>query len=320
MFFALSGFLVMGSAFRTKKVLPFLGLRIIRIVPALSVEVVLSAIVLGAIYTSLPLHDYFSSSGFYSYFLNIFGVVHYTLPGVFENNISQVVNGNLWTLPAEFYSYAITAFLILSGVMFNRKLFTIIFITATLPLIAINYATGFGETRIGLDGNVSVYYFFMGVFFYLWKDKIVYNKYLFFASLLLSYFLMMSNHAVFIYPIFLTYITIFIGLSPLPQPKLLKSGDYSYGIYLYGYPISQALVSSLPMIKESLFGLLALAIIFTGIFSVFSWHVIEKRFLHLKKYLSPRSAEISAALHPTALKGTEVREEAIPQTLRGSVP
>ncbi|GLS61359.1 hypothetical protein GCM10007887_40660 [Methylobacterium haplocladii] len=74
------------------------------------------------------------------------------------------------------------------------------------------------------------------------------------------------------------------------------------------------------MIKESLFGLLALAIIFTGIFSVFSWHVIEKRFLHLKKYLSPRSAEISAALHPTALKGTEVREEAIPQTLRGSVP
>ena len=41
MFFALSGFLVTGSAFRTRRVLPFLGLRFFRIFPALVVEVTL---------------------------------------------------------------------------------------------------------------------------------------------------------------------------------------------------------------------------------------------------------------------------------------
>src|ERR1700761_2580168 len=45
MFFALSGFLVAGSAFRTQRIGSFLGLRLLRIFPALCVEVLLSAVV-----------------------------------------------------------------------------------------------------------------------------------------------------------------------------------------------------------------------------------------------------------------------------------
>jgi peptidoglycan/LPS O-acetylase OafA/YrhL len=47
MFFALSGFLVTGSAFRVRVTSTFLAFRALRIFPALSVEVALSALILG---------------------------------------------------------------------------------------------------------------------------------------------------------------------------------------------------------------------------------------------------------------------------------
>ena len=121
MFFALSGFLVTGSALRTKRLLPFLGLRVLRLLPALFVEVTLSAIVLGGIFTTLPLLTYYTSEGFLTYFLNILGDVHFYLPGVFEKTSqSSVVNGNLWTLPWELYCYILLSVIILST-MLNRR-------------------------------------------------------------------------------------------------------------------------------------------------------------------------------------------------------
>src|SRR5271170_1656034 len=77
MFFALSGFLVAGSLERSRTVVTFLGLRVVRIVPALMVEVVLSALVLGPLVTTDDLRTYASNPAFYTYFLNIVGDIHY---------------------------------------------------------------------------------------------------------------------------------------------------------------------------------------------------------------------------------------------------
>ncbi len=68
MFFCLSGFLVAGSLARTKTLISFIGFRVLRIVPALCVEVTLSALVLGTIFTTLPAREYFSSIEFFKYF------------------------------------------------------------------------------------------------------------------------------------------------------------------------------------------------------------------------------------------------------------
>jgi peptidoglycan/LPS O-acetylase OafA/YrhL len=67
----------------------------------------------------------------------------------------------------------------------------------------------------------------------------------------------------------------------VPMPSFLKKGDYSYGIYLYGFPIQQALVAEFHWIREwyilfPISGILAL------IFAVISWHFIERPFLQLK--------------------------------------
>ncbi len=102
MFFCLSGFLVAGSLLRSKTLISFLGLRVIRIYPALAVEVLISAIILGPIFTSFGLYAYFSDPVFWRYLLNVTGHIHYILPGVFESNpFPETVNAQLWTVPWE---------------------------------------------------------------------------------------------------------------------------------------------------------------------------------------------------------------------------
>jgi peptidoglycan/LPS O-acetylase OafA/YrhL len=87
MFFVLSGFLVAGSGMRlsTKN---FVLNRAARIVPALFADIVFAALLIGPLVTTLPANLYFTGPTFFTYFLNIAGWVHYSLPGVFAGNPS----------------------------------------------------------------------------------------------------------------------------------------------------------------------------------------------------------------------------------------
>ena len=106
MFFALSGFLVAGSLERCRTLISFAGLRIMRIFPALVVEVLLSAFVLGPLLTRASPAEYVGDVQFRHYLLNILGLVHYTLPGLFvDNPLPRIVNGQLWTVPYELVCY-----------------------------------------------------------------------------------------------------------------------------------------------------------------------------------------------------------------------
>ena len=100
-FFAVSGFLVMGSAVRTGSLSTFLSFRALRILPALSTEVAIGAILIGGIWTTLPAREYFLDPGFWRYFRNIVGNIIFYLPGVFKSNPTEIVNGSLWTIPPE---------------------------------------------------------------------------------------------------------------------------------------------------------------------------------------------------------------------------
>jgi peptidoglycan/LPS O-acetylase OafA/YrhL len=88
--------------------------------PALTVEVLLSALVLGPVLTTASLENYFLSADFRLYFLNILGDIHYHLPGVFLSNPVTVVNGQLWTVPWELVCYIVLAALAVTGV-FRRR-------------------------------------------------------------------------------------------------------------------------------------------------------------------------------------------------------
>ncbi len=307
MFFALSGFLVTGSALRTRRLVPFLGLRVLRLLPALFVEVTLSAIILGSIFTKLPLAQYYDSPVFWSYFLNIIGDIHFLLPGVFTDNNTDIVNSNLATLPWELQCYIVMSIMIVTGVVFRRNVLAVLFGAATIALIYASLADGYQVVPAQIGGPTMVYYFVAGVLMFLWRDKFVFHEGFFLVAAAVCYVLMMSPRTVFIYPILLTYITVFIGLFPFPRFSLVKSGDYSYGIYLYGFPVTQAIFAASLLLGVSLQGKLAvlapLAVVATAAFAALSWHGVEKHCLKLKRYISPKSSKIAAELHPSVASG-----------------
>lgn len=290
MFFCLSGFLVTGSAVRTRSMPLFLTYRGLRIFPALAVEVTLSAILLGPLLTSLPLREYFTDRQFFEYFGNIVSIIRYTLPGVFENNpVPHIVNISLWTLRPEFYCYLVMAGLMFTSIVYNRTWYTWLFVIATVFLATLNVIEGFGNPTTTFPWHVILYYFFVGIAFFHWKDHIPLHFSLFGIAALLSYFLLPMNGMTYIAALPLTYCIVYLGMLKVPRIPLLQNGDYSYGIYLFHFPIQQTLVHLFPSLREW-YLLLPTAAILTMLFAAGSWHWIEKPTLTLKKRFFPAPA------------------------------
>lgn len=284
MFFALSGFLVAGSLERCPTLVSFFGLRILRIVPALSVEVLLSAMIFGPILSSLDLATYFTSPDFYSYFLNITGDIHYHLPGVFANNpIPRNVNEQLWTVPFELECYIALGGLAVVGIMGKRRL--------TLAIVCIGQALWAwqawkrGEVGVGgANGPILVLCFLVGILFFQYRDKIRLGKPLFVLSIVLCVGLGLLPHGTYYLPIPATYLTVYLGLLNPPRMKYLLSGDYSYGLYLYGFPVQQAFASLGPWAHHWYLNLIVcLSLAF--LIACFSWHIVEKPALSLRRHL-----------------------------------
>lgn len=287
MFFALSGFLVTGSAVRTRSVRVFLTYRGLRIFPALAVEVALCALLLGPIVTAVPLSEYFTDKHFFAYFGNIVGMVRMTLPGVFlDNPHPNVVNGSLWTLQPEFYCYLFMAALMLTSLVFSRLWFTLGFVAATVVLTALNLMYGYGKPGDLFPPNVILYYFFVGIAFFHWKDRILLHPALFGACALLAFFTLPAQGFSYLAALPATYCTVYIGMQAIPRIPLLQAGDYSYGIYLFNFPIQQSLVHAFPSLRDW-WMLLAAAMPLTILFAALSWHWIEKPSLALKKRFLP---------------------------------
>jgi peptidoglycan/LPS O-acetylase OafA/YrhL len=98
MFFAMSGFLISKSWTDQPAVFPFAVKRALRLIPGLAVAVVLTALVLGPLVTTLSPSGYFTSLTTYVYTIRSAFLVTFagTLPGVFTDNVyPNAVNGSL---------------------------------------------------------------------------------------------------------------------------------------------------------------------------------------------------------------------------------
>ncbi len=236
MFFALSGFLVAGSLERSNTLVMFFGLRIIRIIPALAVEVVLSALLLGPLLGTVSLYEYFTDAQFRLYFLNIVGDIHYHLPGLFLSNYTAVVNGQLWTIPWELACYVVLAGLAITGI-FQRRHWLILSL-AILYLIQIALEIIITDRNPGMmGGSALVMSFVSGLIIYRYRDNIPWSAYLCLMMAVISFVLYKVPYGLRFAPLPVAYVTIYLGLLNLPRDRIVLSGDYSYGLYLYGFPI-----------------------------------------------------------------------------------
>ncbi|MER9668223.1 acyltransferase [Mesorhizobium sp. M0203] len=273
-FFALSGFLVAGSLERNT-VPAFLTLRFIRIVPALCVEVLISALFLGTFLTSLSLRDYFSHPEFWRYLANIVGWVHRDLPGVFENRFPpNHVNGSLWTVPFELDCYIAIAALGIAGLAKRPIFFTS---AAIVAMLAFSAKAAFTSSFI-FGGGVLVLSFLFGVAIYLVRNTLPFSLPLFVLSFALSLVFLYFAATFYLATPFVAYSTAYIGLLNPRRTLLVRGADYSYGIYLYGYPFQQAAFQLLP---GGTFWLLNIvyAVLSSGAAAYLSWTFVEKRVL-----------------------------------------
>lgn len=321
MFFALSGFLVTASANRLA-LDKFLLSRGLRIVPALAVDTVVCALVIGPLVTTATLDDYFFNRTFLTYFLNMVGWVHYSLPGVFENLPVARVNGSLWTVPFELACYAIISLMMVTGLIRTKYVIPsciVAYIVVSSLFSHLSVLEQIGHPIVRRIASVAfieheaqaVTAFLCGIVAYQHRYAIPHSRALVVACLLVGAALAFGLNGsqgnlpgmrIVILPV-LTYVTVFTGCTRMWLPPFFRTGDYSYGIYLYHQPFLQIAVLLFPAIAfhshaGALFVFLA-ALPFILMTAVLSWHVVEKPTLALRKVIfAPKQK--SAARSPAA--------------------
>jgi len=283
MFFGLGGFLVAGSLDRTKSLVTYLGLRVLRIFPALWADILFSALVLGPLLTTLPLGQYFSAHEFHTYFLNLVGEIHYFLPGVFEQNPDPMVNGQLWTVPWDLGSYLALSVFVLFGLYRRKRNIVVLAVVAQVASVVgyLGAIVFFHHYFIPLRVTV-VPCFITGVAFHVYRDLIRWNGALFGLSLFVLAVTPLIDARLILFEVVpMLYVTVYLGLFDPPRTWIISSGDYSYGIFLYHRQLQQALWLLVPFAR-SWYGNLALSLPASFVLAFLSWHLIEKAALKQK--------------------------------------
>lgn len=313
-FFVTSGFLVTGAALSRRDALFFLKSRALRIFPGLFVALGLTVFVLGPLVTTLSPGDYLRDAQIFRFLLSNATLVAtdvQALPGVFEHNpFSSVVNDPLWSLEWEMAMYwALFLFTLpyvvssryrMAGIEALRFVFPLIFLSA-LGILLFKFARDNlhnpGPLMI-VDVRFRVIaMFFGGASFWLWRERISFaGRYGLALTLFLVVAVLVSPRLfVPVYYVTITWLTLI--LAHLNSPMLSKVnniGDYSYGIYIYSFPVQQTVAILWAGIGA--FEMFGLSILGTVPLAVLSWHVIEKRALALKNARLSRVREPSAQL------------------------
>lgn len=282
-FFSISGYLVAQSWDRDPDFWRFLLRRVLRIFPGLSICIILSVSVLGPLLTDLSLTEYFSHPATFGYLSNIFLYVTYYLPGVFESNrVANAVNGSLWSLPAEFAMYILLCTL---GLLKFKKIhYWILFVI--FAYLSIRWLPHAKEQLVFYRTDLrevvsSGVYFWIGCVFYVSNLK----KYFSLSNALIVFVLLLCTTrwpTLFqVYGFFaIPFLVLSFGLSSHHYLVKLTRFDFSYGVYIYAFPVQQTLVKLWP--DMSLVSHLLIASAASTILAAFSWYFIEKPSLKFK--------------------------------------
>lgn len=264
-FFVISGYLVSGSLARSATLGDYIKKRLLRIAPGLVAALLVTALILGASVSTLPLGDYLLSPQVWLYVAKnaLLYPVDYALPGVFAANpFPAVVNGSLWTLRLEF-----TGYLALVGLaacrLLRPKIITSLTLLAAVGIVALRlvWPPEDGWLRLADVAVLNGFLFLSGVWLHLHGKEPPRQ------ALAVGIVLLATPLWMFGLP------AVVRGLGSLSAPKL--PADLSYGLYIYAFPLQQILAAN---------GALSLwtSLAATLPFAAASWFLIEKPALRFK--------------------------------------
>jgi peptidoglycan/LPS O-acetylase OafA/YrhL len=309
-FFGISGYLIAASA-EHNTVGRYLWQRVLRIFPAFWLCLLVTAFLFGLLawfhenpncgvscYVHAPLGplDYLRQNFWLR--INQQSIANTLKPVPF----GPAWNGSLWSLFYEFICYLLLALLAVSRVLRHRR------------LVAVLAAAAWGVELIftwnmSLNAQVNIFnatdatrlfqlvpIFLFGTLLYLYRDKVPDSFWLAAASTVLvalsfvipldgrdrEFGLTLTN----VFAPALAYLMIWLGIH-LPLYKVGSRNDYSYGIYIYGYPVTQ-LLAVWGVYRWGVVGFTTTVVVLTALFAVGSWWLIEKNALRLKKIRVPR--------------------------------
>jgi len=290
-FFVVSGYLVAQSWLRDPHPGRFLRRRLLRIMPGLVAVVALTAFVLGPMITNLPASAYFADQRTWLYLTNLAFYPADELPGVFTaNSAPNEVNGSLWSLAPELSMYLLlpavaVVSLTLTGAyrlfILAALLVTMVALLVVLPAPELRQWLIYG-TRVWAWFSVAPFFLVGACFAFCGWDRFL-NRWI--ASGLLLLLVLMPTLPLLTELLLiaaLPYIVLAFGTAPAPLGgALTRRGDFSYGLYLYAFPIQQALVTTVGTPGGAL-GNFAITAVLAGGCAALSWHMIEKPALRAK--------------------------------------
>jgi peptidoglycan/LPS O-acetylase OafA/YrhL len=283
-FFAISGFLVTPSLLRDGGLVNYAVSRAVRIFPGLIVNVVLSMLVLGPIFTIYSMEAYFTNPQLYLYTKNILTLMVNYLPGVVSGDGNPVViNGALWTLHFEVLCYIALALASAFALLKHRDRFLALWCVSYAIYLAFSVNPAIASA---LPGRLSVFvslfvYFGSGVVLYLYRELVPFSLILACAALGLLLTALPLGAGAVVMPICLPYIMMFCGLSFLPGKGLFRH-DVSYGVYLIHVPVLVSFGFILPNLRIWWIGALIVFLV-TLLLAYASWIFVESPALKRKK-------------------------------------
>jgi len=277
-FFIVSGFLVTQSLTRKKTLADYFRARALRIFPAMAVMIVLMVFLFGPLLSSLSAREYFSDKKTFHYLqlIYVFTSREITgLPGVFEiNPFHDVVNGSLWTI-----RYELTCYLALPAIylLFRKRFVASLLLSAAVIFIALKlfFAPIYLITSLFTC-------FLSGSLFYVFRNKIPMHWLLAVVSAVLLIASVPLRILSYTFPWVMGYLVIYFALVPKSSlTRFGKYGDFSYGIYIWAFPVQQ-LIAQHYSYKGPMFNLLA-SFPIVLLLAAGSWHLVEKPALGWKR-------------------------------------
>ena len=159
--------------------------------------------------------------------------------------IQKWVNIQLWTVPFELQCYIGLSLLALARMHKRPVLYMALIIAVSVGafahgLISHHFYPGYGRP----SGSFLILSFLFGVGLYSLRDRIPFFWSNFMIAAVLAYVFLSHGATHYLALLPLSYVTVFLGLCEPPRTPIVLGADYSYGMYLYGFPIQQTIAYS----------------------------------------------------------------------------